>query len=237
MPLVKVTYGKEEFELVADTIEELKKKISTELNEDQQDDDDYIEVGEDWSLFQFGFMLPNAPKTKLEYFKVDDAEIQLNLLEPEQGMRSDPRRIQNRTNRTRFIVHGRRTYWQTLHIPANQSGSINLERFRLSVNERFCIATNNYRDGDQEVQFDIYELNRNGDVVLEKLPGSASDVVKVYLLPENSPENSEVSPDDMLEPKEMRKYNIDHRTTPRNWGSIIVSGIFTVINIVGAAVL
>jgi len=193
---VKVRYGEEVFEEVfeveADTTEELKEKISRELI--QEDEDDDLGVGEDWRLYQFGFVLPNAPETKLEDFKVDDGEIQLNLLEPKEGKRGQPRTIQNLTDKDRFIVRN----WED-NIDIQEIKPKGKKPFQLKskahkvfyTSQKFGILTSFECDepGKQRVKFDVYKVTRKGYVVLLKSEEDGCDV-SVCLVPENSTEPS-----------------------------------------------
>jgi len=184
MQLVKVTFRNEHYDVVADTIEELKKKFSEEHLEG-------ISI-EEWRLFQFGLELLDAPETKLEKLKVDDGEIQLNLVGPEDLFRSGSRQIKNQTDKTRFIVRKWKDDFEMLEIEPMQKKTMKLKSANLfSANQKFGIVTSIKCDepGNRSVQFDVYEVNRNGYVVLQKSKDEESDV-SVCLVPENSTEPS-----------------------------------------------
>jgi len=221
MPLVKVTFVEEDFEVEADTIQELKEKISTELSKDQEENN--IEVGEKWRLFQCGFLLPNAPATKLEDFKDCNGEIQLNLVQPKRLPRGQPREFENQTDTARFIVVGGRSNFRTLQIEPMRRIPVRGPRF--SANDKFGVATNNYRDDMQRVQFDVYRVDQTGHVVLTTSP----DGDEVWLVPENSADPS--SDKIRLHRIYTNTYDRRHIIRPRDWINIGISGVLGAIGL------
>jgi len=178
MPLVKVTYGEEDFEVKADTIEELKKEMSKELSKGKKYP---IKVEDDWRLFQFGFELLDAPDTKLEDLKVDDGEIQLNLVTPvEWGeprgcfSQTKSKEIKNQTNITRFLVK------------SEQERMVELEPGKpltVKLKGKFGIVTNEVtkdKAGNRKGQYEVFEAREKGTLVLEML----QDKLGVYLVPD-----------------------------------------------------
>jgi len=228
MPLVKVTYGEEVFEVKADTIKELKKKISKELSKDQEEN--YIEVGECWRLYQFGFVLPNAPETKLKIFE-DDGKIHLNLVEPKRLPRGQPRTIKNQTDKTRFIVRGTRDHFEILEIKSRRIIKPTLKSNFLAK-EKFGVVTNiiGEEPGKRSVQFDVYEVNRNGYVVLQESEVDDSDF-SVCLVPKNS----SVPSTDGVRWTNTKTYLEDHIITPRERRELLFSAFSAVLQ-AGSAV-
>jgi len=204
MPLVKVTFKEVHFEVEADTIGELKEKIGTE----QLD----IDV-DDWRLFQFGFVLPDAPETDLEDFKDDDGEIQLNLVRPEEPPRSGPRTIRNQSDKTRFIVRGERSRFEILELSPMKKIAAKLKpNFKFFTNDKFGVVTSIIGEpGNRRVQFDVYEVRQDGHVILKTSPDDDSDV-NVYLVPENSREQSEMV---QLISTNVKSYHEDEIIKPR----------------------
>merc|ERR1711936_135398 len=82
-----------EFEITADTIGMLKDEIEETIE---------IDVS-DWNLFQYGLPLPVEKDAKLEDFLIEDEQLELNLVRPEEPPRNaKPRPF--KTDRNRFIV-------------------------------------------------------------------------------------------------------------------------------------
>jgi len=207
-PLVKVTYAEEEFEVEADTIKGLKEEMSIKLSKGLGE---YrIEVGENWRLYQFGFVLPTAGS--LKDFQDDDGKIHLNLVEPQWLPRGQRRTIKNQTDKTRFIVRGSRDDFEILEIEPMKKITPTLKS-KFFANQKFGIVTSIKGDepGKRSVQFDVYEVSRNGYVVLLKSPYDESDV-SVCLVPENS---SEPTTDSVqLESTNTKTYLEAHMITP-----------------------
>jgi len=221
MPLVKVTFKEVHFEVEADTIGELKEKIGTEKLD--------IDV-DDWRLFQFGFVLPDAPGTDLEDFKDDDGEIQLNLVRPEEPPRSGPRTIRNQSDKTRFIVRGKRSRFEILELSPMKKIAAKLKpNFKFFANDKFGVVTNiighDNEPGNRRVQFDVYEVKQDGDVVLLTSPDDDSDV-NVYLVPENSREQSEMV---QLISTNVKSYHEDEIIKPRERRELLVKYMDAVV--------
>jgi len=216
MPIVKVTFKEVNFEVEADTIGELKEKIGT----------DKLEVDvDDWRLFQFGFVLPEVPETKLEDFRDDEGDIQLNLVRPEEPPRSGkPRTILS--DKTRFIVRGTRSRFEILELRPMKTIATKLKpNYKFFGKDKFGVVTSiighENEPSNRRVQFEVYEVKQDGHVVLLTSPHDDNDV-NVFLVPDNS---TEPTASDMIQliSSNTKSYHEDEIITPREQRQLIAT--------------
>merc|ERR1712119_134916 len=119
MPTVKVLFEDEyEFDINAETIGDLKEELEEEMD---------LDVSK-WNLFQFGLRLPDDVDAKLEDFMIEDEQLKLHLVTPEEPPRNDKKPIKFKTNKSRFIVKGTRDAFEILEIKAQKITPLKIKK-------------------------------------------------------------------------------------------------------------
>merc|ERR1711936_280085 len=202
MPTVKVLYEDEyEFDINAETIGDLKEELKEEMD---------LDVSK-WNLFQFGLRLPDDVDAKLEDFLIEDEQLKLHLVTPEEPPRNGKKPIKFKTNKSRFIVKGTRDAFEILEIKPKKINPLKLKKSNFfSKKQRFGIVThilNADKPGDRKIQFDVYDVTKDGYVLIETDEDSNDDVFLVEGEP--TTENSV-----KLEPTDTKSYDEKHSITP-----------------------
>jgi len=219
MPSVNVTFQEVQLQVEADTIGELKSKIG----------DDHLDIEvDDWHFFQFGFVLPEDPETKLEDFKDENGEIRLNLVRPEEPPRGRPRRILS--DKTRFLVRGTRSSFEIVELSPMKTLTAKLRQScKFFGSERFGVVTSiiglQEEAGNRQVQFDVYEVKQKGHVALMTSPEN-DDEVNVYLVPDGVTDRSETV---QLFSTDVKVYHEKNIITPLERKKLVASYVQAVI--------
>merc|ERR1711970_804353 len=160
-----------EFEINADTIGMLKDEVEEKIE---------IDVS-DWLLFQFGLPLPVEKDTKLEDFLIEDEQLNLHLVRPEEPPRNaKPRPF--KTDRNRFIVKVSKDKFEMMEVKRQK---LTLARLRksnfFSTKERFGIVTHEI-DGDKpgkpgQIIYDVYDVREQGYILIQTDEETNNDVV------------------------------------------------------------
>jgi len=180
MPTVKVLFEDEyQCEITAETVGELKEELKEEVDHDVSK----------WNLFQFGLRLPDDGDAKLEDFLIEDEQLKLHLVMPEETERNG-KSTQFKTDKTRFIVKGTRDAFDLIEIKASKKNStikLNKSNF-LSKKHRFGIVThivNADKPGERNIQFDVYDVSKDGNVLIETDEDGNDEVFLVEPTTEN----------------------------------------------------
>merc|ERR1711936_157438 len=202
MPTVKVLYEDEyEFDINAETIGDLKEELEEEMD---------LDVSK-WNLFQFGLPLPGDVDAKLEDFLIEDEQLKLHLVTPEEPPRNDKKPIKFKTNKSRFIVKGTRDAFEILEIKPQKITPLKLKKsYFFSKKQRFGIVThilNADNPGERKIQFDVYDVSKDGYVLIETDEDSNDDV---FLVEGEPTTENRVK----LEPTDTKCYDEKHIITP-----------------------
>ena len=168
----------------------------------------------DWRLFQFGFLLPNDPETKLEDFLDEtNSKLKLNLVCPEEPPRDGkPRLI--KTDKTRFLVRGERDNFEIIEIKPKKNFTIKFKQnYHFFGKQTFGIVTSILGDnpGERQLQCDIYEVKKEGYIVLKTDDESDND--QVFLMEEGG--NQQPFQAVELKSRDVKSYNEKHIITPK----------------------
>ena len=194
-----------EFEINAETIGDLKEQIEDTIGLDV----------DDWRLFQFGFLLPDDPGTKLEDF-LDETndKLKLNLVCPEEPPRDGkPRLI--KTDKTRFLVRGERDNFEIIEIKPKKNFTIKFKQsYHFFGKQTFGIVTSILGDspGERQLQCDIYEVKKEGYIVLKT---DESDNDQVFLMEEGGKQQEQPFHAVELKSRDVKSYNEKHIISPK----------------------
>merc|ERR1711936_1404604 len=215
MLTVTIHLEEAEFEIKADTIGMLKDEVEEKIE---------IDVS-DWHLFQFGLPLPVEKDTKLEDFLIEDEQLNLHLVRPEEPPRNaKPRPF--KTDRNRFIVKVSKDKFEMLEVKRQK---LTLARLRksnfFSTKERFGIVTHEI-DGDKpgkprQILYDVYDVREQGYILIETDEETNNDVV-FLVRGEPATENSV-----KLEPSYAKYYDESQIKTPKQLRTRYVSALVT----------